>query len=729
MQRPSDPSPGNSASLFRRSSDAGAFGWEGETELIHRIDLRGIDGADGQDGASITDPSRVYGADGRRGGDATRSATGGRGGSIDCRLSYRNHDRLSGEVRLRAELLNRSSAASRLDHLLAIGHGGFIVIDAAGGKGGNGGRGGDGQPGSQGAPGRDATRFSAGTDGGDGGDGGDAGNPSDGSRGGDGGNVTLQVAQSDTGLLMLCKGNLAGGEIGFAGEPGRGGRGGAGGKGGSGYHWTTTSRYTDSKGNVQTQTHHHYNPGGSDGRDGRSGADSFYRARDGEEGSAGWLRIVVVDDRGIQTEYDSPYDLQLINFDVVGEYAILEPDSLISIENIEIQNVGGMPTPANYTIRVFIESDDWLIADGGDLLLPHPLAPGESLTFSDHGLRIRLGDQIVDAPRNRAFRLHQAVSPLASMESGIGRRFRNFENSQQIQLQFPVELTAIRSLNSLAPGESTRVIWSVTNLSEETFDQKYLYRAVRTNIKLIGGDLALSHLVFFDTDDAPFNVQRTPFTKPVQQLGPGRTVVFETRVGVKQETAVVAYQGFAIGVDLDLQRPKSSSASDQYRCVDSRRAFIRVAERYRRDQDSRFLLVANEQTTVNDIEKWTQLADYFGSGLDVWDISYYGFLDLFRAVDQNKSLLEQWRGMTMIIPNNYYQTPAGKTVAFDQLAKAQFVRAAADFDICFYIVGDSRTGGSEQLQSSLIPVESGKSPSQLKTQKQFLRGETMEQIR
>ncbi len=520
---------------------------------------------------------------------------------------------------------------------------------------------------------------------------------------------------------MLLKGDLRGGEIGFAGEAGVGGEGGKGGRGGSACHWTTTSTYTDSKGNTRTRVHHHHNPGGSDGHPGRHGASSNYRARDGAPGNCGLLRIIVVAPDGSQDEYASPYDLELIDFDVAREYVILEPDSLVSIDNVVVQNTGGMPTPDNFTIRISIESDRWLIHDGVDLVLPRSLDPGETFTFSNQGLRVRLGDHVVDSPRKRSFRLQQPVSPTATMESGIGRPFRQFENSQLIRLQFPVELKAITSLNSIAPGESTRVIWAVTNRSQETFGQQYLLRAARSSIKLLGGDVDPEQLLFFGIDERPFDLVRAPFVKPIQDLSPGETQVFETRIGVKDHSDVVAYQGFVIGADLDLQRPKSSLASDEYRCVDYRRTFIRVSERYHREEGSRFLLIANQKTTLNDIDNWTQLADYFGSSLDVWDVSYYGFLDLARAVNKDKSLLEQWRGMTIIVPNNYYQTPTGTTVAFQQLAKAQFIRAAADFDICFYIVGDSRTGGADALQKSLIPVDDGKSPSQLKTQKDFLR--------
>ena len=127
----------------------------------------------------------------------------------------------------------------------------------------------------------------------------------------------------------------------------------------------------------------------------RDGAASSYRARDGQPGQPGRLRIVVVNDRGQQSEFASPYDLQLITFDVAREYSILEPDSLISIDKIVIRNCGGMPTPANYTIRIFLRSDRWLLCDEVDLVMHRSLQPGETYTFAEHGLRVRLNDYVV----------------------------------------------------------------------------------------------------------------------------------------------------------------------------------------------------------------------------------------------------------------------------------------------------------------------------------------------
>jgi hypothetical protein len=705
----------------RNLTDAGSFASDSEEELIALIDVSGRQGLHGLDGHSFSAPSGHAGDHGNRGGDATEPQPGQSAGIVECVLAYARGNRGSGQLTITGSVDTPADPVRSLGETVEIGQAGYVFIRGIGGDGGNGGRGGDGQPGTAGYDGQDATRFSSGSDGGPGGNGGDAGNPTDGGDSGDGGVVTLVVDHRDQGLLMLLKGNLDSGNIGFAGEPGKGGAGGPGGRGGSSYSWTETEHYTDSQGKSQTRTVFHSNPGGSDGRDGRSGMPSSYEASDGRPGTVGLLKIIVAGPGEQRVQYESPFDLELINFDVSSEYDVLEPDSLISIDNIEIRNCGGMPTPANYTIRIFIESDDWMITDEVDLVLHRGLRPQESFVFERAGIRARLGDYLVDEPRNLAFHLRQPVNPQARLESGIGRHFQQFENSQDVEIRFPIELTPIESLNSIAPGESTRVIWGVKNISEQTFDQKYLYRAVQSSIRWLGGDLESQHVVFFDTSDAPFDLIQSALTKPTSELRPGETQVLETRIGIKESDQIVPYQGFSLAVDLDLQRPKSSERNEQYRRVDCRKTVIRVSERYVRSEGSRFLLIANQKTTVNDIAKWTQLADYFGSNLDVWDISYYGFLDLVRAVDKNQSLLEQWRGLTIIIPNNYFQTPNGNTVAFQQLAKTQFLRAATDFDINFYIVGDSRTGGEAMMEAALTPIDSVKTPSQVKHQREFLK--------
>ncbi|EMI20225.1 hypothetical protein RMSM_02844 [Rhodopirellula maiorica SM1] len=699
-------------------NDPGCFASDGEIDCLAEIDLRGDNGIDGRDGESIFVPRSANGADGRRGEDAGPATAGRRAAAATIELTY-PYNAGANAIAISGTAVASDGSSHPIELQRTIGEHGYVFIRVFGGTGGNGGRGGNGQPGAPGRPGRDATRFSNGTDGGPGGDGGDAGNPSDGQSGGDGGDITLQIDHQHLGLLMLVTGDLSGGDIGFAGEPAYGGRGGPGGPGGSSYHWTTTHR-TGGK-NGRTRTVHHSNPGGSTGRRGRDGAPSSYRAHDGNPGKNGRLRIVVLGPHGDRTQFNSPYDLELVSFDIASEYSVIEPDSLANLERITVRNCGGMPTPPNYTIHVHLPTDTWIRSDENKLVLPGVLEPGESYTFNDECLSLRWTNVIVNVPRKRPFLLKHDVNPRAFMESGIHRPFRNFENEEPIDVQFPLRLSEITALNSLAPGESTRVRFAITNIGDETFDDRVYHRSVRSGIRLFGGDINSNQLLFFDDTDEPHDLLAEEFRHAVRNLAAGETRWIETRIGIRNHSDVIAYQSFTLGVDLLLQHPGSSPQRDQYRRIDYRKETIRVSEQFRRDEGSRFLLIANQKTDVNDIEKWTQLADYFGSGLDVWDVAYYGFLDLARKIEADKSMLEMWRGMTIIIPNNYFQTPIGKKTAFEQLAKSQFLIAAADFDINFYIVGDSRRGGAAALQSYLIPILRGKTPSQIKTQPAFLK--------
>ena len=703
------------------TSDAGCFASDGELERLAELDVRGDGGRNGRDGQSFRHPPRSAGTAGRRGGDATAAERGEDAAKVALVLDYDNGDRDSGHVTLRGRIEPDRSEAKDFDIRFRIGDKGYVFIQGNGGKGGDGGRGGDGQPGSRGYAGRDATRYSSGGNGGPGGHGGNAGNPTDGAPGGAGADVWIQVDEDDLGLLMLMKGNLAGGDIGFAGEGGRGGKGGSGGPGGNSYHWTETQSYTDSQGRRQTRTVFRSNPGGFRGRSGSNGAPSMYRAKDAAPGDVGQLKIRVATRDGRHADYHSPYDLELETFDVVGEQTILEPDSLVSLDRLVVTNSGGMPTPANYQTRIYLDTDEWILQDDKHLIVAESIAPGESHMFDSQGLKFRIADHVVESPRRRPFQLRHLAEPHARMESGVGRNFRQFENGETLKIRFPVEIRALTCLNSLAPGESTRVIFAVTNVGDETFDHKYLFRAVQARVRYFGGDIDSQHIRFFDNEDKPHDLVAETMTRPIRALQPGETRVIETRIGVKDVDGVVAYQGFALGIEIDLQRPESSERKEEFRRVDYRKAFIRISEKYEREEGSRFLLVANHRTSVNDIDKWTQMADYFGSSLDVWDVSYYGFFDLVRDVEKDQSLLQQWRGMTIIVPNNYYETPGGQTVAFRQLAKTQFLKAAADYDVNFYVVGDSRTGGESMLQAALVPVIDEQNPRALKTQKDFLR--------
>ena len=101
-----------------------------------------------------------------------------------------------------------------------------------------------------------------------------------------------------------------------------------------------------------------------------------------------------------------------------------------------------------------------------------------------------------------------------------------------------------------------------------------------------------------------------PIKKPIADLAPGSTQVIETRIGIRESREIVlCVPGICSGCRFGFGNvPNRSDRSDKYRRVDFRKTFIRVSERYVRSKDARFLLIANQRTNVNDIEKWTQLA-------------------------------------------------------------------------------------------------------------------------
>ncbi|MDA9858467.1 hypothetical protein N9D23_10115, partial [Rubripirellula sp.] len=202
-------------------------------ETLRIIDVCGKPGAKGRDGQSFASPPMRAGKHGRRGGDATPAQSGQHSGHVNLRLSTSEQEPRSRQVLVVGRVEADDTSVAQLRDRVEIGSEGYIFVRATGGRGGDGGRGGNGQPGAAGRRGRDATRFSSGTNGGAGGMGGDAGDPTDGARGGNGGNVSVAVDHRDTGLLMLIKGNLNGGGLGFAGDAGVGGAGGKGGRGGS----------------------------------------------------------------------------------------------------------------------------------------------------------------------------------------------------------------------------------------------------------------------------------------------------------------------------------------------------------------------------------------------------------------------------------------------------------------------------------------------------------------
>lgn len=629
------------------------------------------------------------GADGGRGGDAGPAEAGKRGGNIHIVVA-RDPGRetiatIRGETR---EVEGKRPVDLEID----FERPGEVELVARGGRGGDGGDGGAGGPGAKGRRGSDATRYSSGGNGGPGGDGGDGGDGSDGADGGDGGVIVVRVKNEDTHLLMLLTKDVRGGDGGTAGDNGDGGYGGDGGDGGSSYSWTETESYTDSNGNSQTRTTWHSNSGGSDGISGRRGRAGDAELEHGDAGSDGSFTIEVEEGQSV-ARYGSRYDLRLRGFVHRNENddGIYEPEEKVLVSRIAIQNVGGMPTPAHHDIRIAVRDDGWIAPADMVLRLPRSLAAGATHVFERGGLELTL----------RMFRPQASGAPLAAPETihlhadlpSARRRFDDFEtqlpeDTGRLVVRFPVEVSPLRSLFSLGPGEAARMQWSITNVSEKAFgEDSEIGRAVAVHLVRAGGELSIDDIHLFDPTGARVSLEEG-FRCPIPRLMPKQSVSFETTIAVSETAPPYASARLVVAGELGhIADPK------RIRPVQYQEITMRVGRPFdARDAD--ILFVVNNRTIAPELASWEELAKSTGLTSAVWDAALEGGLSVLSDVAAGN---RSYRLVVML--NNMMDTPSGEKRASTLLDKATTLALARADTHVLYV------GKSPELGDLVVPSQ------------------------
>ncbi len=676
--RPVDP--------YRQRGDRNRRSQPPSDGVLHRVDVSGHDGLDGRDGARGGD-GQGAGADGGRGGDAGRAQRGQAGGLVDVVL--RSERGAPGVVSMEGRRERHGGRGADVSRTFEIGDAGFVDLVARGGRGGDGGRGGRGGDGARGRSGSDATRYSSGGDGGPGGDGGDGGRGSHGADGGAGGTVVVRVLEADTPLLMLVRSAVDGGEGGDPGDNGSGGDGGPGGSGGSAYHWTETESYTDSDGNSQTRSTSHSSSGGSRGRPGRRGRSPRAHLAAGSNGADGRFSIVVLDGAQAGT-YSSRFELRLASFRHESENrdGIYEPGEKVVVRDLEVKNVGGMPSPAHSEVRVGLVAERWVEPLERELTLPHALWPDQSHRF-DEVLEFRVG----------AFEPSAAGDALAEKERirlrghlpEVRREFSTFEreitwDDSQFVVRFPVEVTPIETLYSLAPGEAARVSFSVQNVSRRAFGaDSELHRRIAVRVSTVESDLSDASLALFDADGVQLSLP-AGLEREIAHLGAGEASQIECTIAVRP--GAPAYRSARLRVALALGEIE---APDRTRPIQYREFELRVAERYRSNAAAEILLVVGNRTTEQELSAWRGLAARLGTELAVYDVSLEAGFDLMR-------LLDDVRDKSVIVLNGLVDTPRGKTRAASMIDKDQLHAAWAQGTHVAFV------GKRPQLEPLLLPT-------------------------
>ena len=676
-------------------------------ETLVRYDVtaeRGVDGPTGSQGAQ----AGGWAGDGRAGGNAGVATVGEDAGALNITLSesdIKNVARLSGtEVR-------PSGETSEIERTQTVGGDGFIDLVAIGGDGGNGGVGGDGGRGSTGLSGADATQFSSGDDGGQGGRGGDGGNGTDGARGGVGGDIVVNVDEASTHLLMLVRHNVSGGRGGKKGINGRGGAGGAGGSGGNSFSWTESSSSTDSDGNTYTTVTHHYNPGGSQGPSGARGRVGGASISAGEPGVDGRLSFAVHGPAG-RADYPSRYHLRLVSLEhrtLNGDF-VYEPRETIIASQITLENVGSMPTPTGSDVHISIEQQGWIDADEHQhLVVPRGLGPGQKVTL-DGDLRFRLSEY---KPRHAAapLEVEEALTTRARVEA-VRRSFDGFVGDEVrdqclFVIRFPLACSPVSSMPSLAPGQVTRVRWTLRNQSGLAMGAaSKSRRRIRVHLYAIESELGDAEFTLFD-ETGKAHAPSSGYSKDIELLEAGETFSFDICLGA--QASAPPHRAMTMRLAVQLGDP---SEPDFLRTIQFRDVTTRVAPRYRPDAEANMLLVTNHKTSAQAISAWKRAGMLIGARLNWWDLTLEGHLDLDRRLDDGRSLLDHFFGKTIVVLNNTIDATGGQAIdqpeywrhPHELLSKADVHAANRDrIDIAF-IGADPDMG---RLLMPLATVEAG----------------------
>lgn len=637
------------------------------------FDVSGQKGADGDDGRNGAGGS-ASGQSGQTGGDAGPAQPGDSAGRIAIELIA---DDTAGAVKLTGEIVMPRGEKREIRNLLVIDEAGYIQLSAVGGDGGRGGHGGRGGDGARGHDGSDATRWSSGSDGGNGGSGGNGGDATSGAYAGDGGNIVVTIADEDTPLLMLLRHDIRGGSGGPAGRNGLGGHGGSGGSGGSSYSWTTTSTHRNSDGSTSTRTHYHSNPGGSDGSRGYDGMPGNANVKAGANGEAGTFAIRVKDGDTF-TSYPSRYDLRLVSFahDSLNEDAVYEPRELVRVFDLEVENVGGMPTPRKDELALALASGGWIRPEPGELRCTPGLAPGARYKVPGE-LRFRIADHAPTGPSD-PLEVEESILQRAMLPS-VRRDFERYQEGNAIEqgrfvIRYPLRLSSITSLKSLAAGEATRVRFSITNQSRFALGAaSECKRVVRVRVTTApDSELGDEHVLL--VADGNELAPGTGWSHELSKIGAGDTADLE--ISVRLRDGAPEYLRFAAHVTLEIGDLEAPAAT---RPIQIRGFDIRVARPFA-VSDADLLLVVNHRTTREEIEAWEQLGQRLAFAIAIWDLSRERHLDLERPLSDGISLADWFKDKAIVLLDNPIENPLGapgdETYPHVFLADDQAARAA-----------------------------------------------------
>ncbi|KAM9999099.1 hypothetical protein ACTFIZ_002652 [Dictyostelium cf. discoideum] len=631
-------------------------------------------------------------------------------GSIDLKLTTNNDDTVF--VNHTLEPTSQSCGSQGIQYFMLGDPSSTLYLSSRGGDGGNGGDGSDGRRGYTGCNGMNATRFSSGTNGGNGGDGGKGGDGGHGGYSGNGNNITIRCNQEDTDLLMVLKQKVSVTSSGIAGKGGNKGGGGSGGSGGCGgfsYSWTEYRSVSDGRGGTRTETSYHTSPGGFPGFSGSKGDDGE-NGIDGKKGVDGKYIIQVLDNDDIKF-YNSPYNLMVEDIEYIDRigYNVIEPDSNVTLM-VKHKNAGGMPTPSHHNIMAYVSDNGWVFC--------HPenrVAMERSiLEGSSSSLNKRIEFKITDFKQNPnalpcdPFKVNATMDHQCLVDR-INQSFKTVsDNKSNFIIEYPIQTSLIKGLNSVILGEEAPFVFSILNKSLLNIGEKansiqspvspmpspnrVLYTTLRVHTKTCPGSGNSSinpetDIIVRDKHGVIFSNPENGLYSHIEMIGPSELKFFSGTISfinpdIKPYTKILLESTIYLGHVSNMMSPLP---------IQSRPFEIQLSEGYlpRSTFQYDLLLVVNNQSEYIEIKSWRKLAKSLNLKLNIWNTSLYRAFNLSHVKMDGKSLLEDFRGKTIIYLNNTFLKDE-QLISHSYLIKPdEFFNAAYNHGIKFLIIGKS----------------------------------------
>jgi len=667
-------------------------------------------GSDGPDGPDGGDAREQYNERGRR------EAKGWDSGHLMVTLAVPNDQTIT-VTGTRTEPERPNNKIKIMDTLPIDTDLKLLARGGEGAPGGGGGRGGDAGHGAKGYNAQN--EYQDGGPGGDGGRGGDEGASTSGGDAGKAGTVTVRVSTYDQDAALALEEIDVRGNKGGAAGVGQGvGEGGSRGEGGDGFVWETKEKAgTDAQGNQLYKTVRHSTNDGSRGRAGSNGNKNTTRVHKGKDTPDGkFIYQVVQEDGKTVIDYDRPYHLTLLpGYKLTGSHnsnGFFEPGETITITGLTVINSGGSPTPKYQKVLLYLNDSKWIKSHAIELVLPEVLNPGESHTFTEP-----ITFNLNELKRTNPDLLRETDVTAHDMKvTRINRKFKNFNNNAltTINVQYPIEITALESLVSLVPGQAAKVQYKIKNISVQTIGKMpgLDARAAHHIFRRTGGTVDANDFVIATDLEDPSADPSVGIQRALEGLKPGEERIVEIYVGFR-DTAV-NYKNVIFRPELYLESILNPDTMNQ---TQVKHFDMRVGQTFEYHKDAEVLLIANHNLDKKALDALRATAAIRKLTMDVWDFSLYGFFSFSNKIQDYENMFKAYRGKTIVILGNEIDAPTSKEHVQNLLDPNAIIEAARRYGIKVVVIdttGDAKATVARMTEPTPIIVAGEGTPDQVR---------------